>query len=372
GAGNTFYNTFNYSPGEKFNRFQRLLDSMHFRQTLDPRSVQDALSVITAPFESLLASQQITKAYYDIVVNDIRNVLITHLIRFVFDDKDVTNDQAISFFNKIYDRYPLTEAAIRGGLYGVSPCEEYYYIKGTGIYPGNQLSDSTLQVRGKTVFVNRNLVPYLYAPADLRETLWALKLISLKRLFASTYGRRDVDAFVTMFPDSRMKAYLAPPYFNLSEGPATFGDSSGYVFASNNINSFDALLAGYRGKRLLVDLWATWCVPCKLEFGYNAPIDSFCRRHDIRRLYIAFERGATRNNVKKDVYAYSLKGFHAIANDTLIRDMTRRIYPPNEGYVIPHYLLVDENGHILDAEAPRPSSGKELLLRMLTVFKLKN
>jgi thiol-disulfide isomerase/thioredoxin len=373
GAGNTFYNTFNYAPRAKFNVFGHLLDSMNFRQTLDLGPVDYALSEIIRPFDSLLSNGKITKTFYDVVVNDTRNVLLTQLIKFAFHEKGVTPEQALSFFDRLYTRYPLTGQAIRGGLYGMSPCDYYYFIKARKIYPDDRLPDSIFLVNGKRVFVNKNLVPYLYAPSDLKESLWAFDLMTLNRLFAEAFGKRDVESFLTVFPDSKMRPYLAPPYFNLAAGPASFSDSSGYIFAAaEKINSFDSLLTKFRGKRLFVDLWATWCVPCKMEFGSNAPTDSFCRRHDIARLYVAFEKGATRNNVRRDVYAYNLKGVHVIANDTLISDMTERIYPPNEGYVIPHYLLVNEKGEIVDKDAPRPSSANELFSRMKTVFKLKD
>jgi thiol-disulfide isomerase/thioredoxin len=373
GAGNTFYNTFNYAPKAKFDVFEHLLDSLNFRKTLDLGAVDYALASIIRPFDSLLSTGKITKTFYDIVVSDTRNVLLEHLVRFSFMEKTVSSGQALDFFNRLYARYPLTEPVIRGGLYGTSPCNAYYYIKAKKVFPDDHQPDSILLVHGKKVFVNHNLVPYLYAPGDLQEPLWAFELMTLNRLFAEAFGKRDVETFLTLFPDSKMRPYLAPPYFNLAAGPQTYGDSSGFVFATaDKINSFDSLLTKFRGRRLFVDLWATWCVPCKMEFASNAPVDSFCRQNNIERLYIAFERGPTRNSVRRDVYAYNLKGVHVIANDTLINDMTARIYAPEKGYTIPHYLLIDEKGEIVDKDAPRPSAGDALFARIRAVFKIQH
>jgi hypothetical protein len=107
-----------------------------------------------------------------------------------------------------------------------------------------------------------------------------------------------------------------------------------------------------------------------MEFASNGPVDSFCRRHDIGRLYVAFEQGATRNNVRRDVYAYHLKGTHVVENDTLIADITDRVYAPAGGYTIPRYLLICERGEIVDKDAPRPSSANEFFSRMRAVFGL--
>src|SRR5579872_3840897 len=76
GAGNQFFNDFNFQPGKKFGDFEYLLDSLNFRRTLDLNSVDYALQRILFPFDSLLKSGSITRGFYDLIAGDTRGILL--------------------------------------------------------------------------------------------------------------------------------------------------------------------------------------------------------------------------------------------------------------------------------------------------------
>jgi thiol-disulfide isomerase/thioredoxin len=372
GKGNLFYNKFEYHPTKKNALFEKILDSLNFRKTFDLNSVAFALSEIVHPFDSLFSQGDITKTFHDIVVNDIKGDLLTRIIKFDFFEKPFGLDSQLTFAQRLYIRFPVTSQMLKSGLHQSTVAYYYYYSKARKYFSNYLLNDSTLSVNGKIIFINEDLVPWLFAPKDIQEFEWANNLVSLKRLFATVYGKRDVDAFLTLFPDSRMKEFLAPPYFPLTVDPVTRNDSTAFIFLnSDNLNSFDSVLSHFKGKRLFVDFWATWCVPCKLEFSYNEQLDTFCVKNNIQRLYVAFEMGDTRKNLRKAVYAYNLKGTHIVANKKLIEDIISRFYPGGDTYTIPRYLLVNKMGEIVNKKAARPSSGNQLFAEMKSDFKLK-
>jgi hypothetical protein len=101
-------------------------------------------------------------------------------------------------------------------------------------------------------------------------------------------------------------------------------------------------------------------------------VDTFCKANQIDRLYIAFEIASTKTNFKRDIYSYKLRGNHVLASDSLIQDIIRRFYPGEQSYNIPRYILINENGEVVNAEASRPSSGNELFSEMRAAFKIQN
>jgi thiol-disulfide isomerase/thioredoxin len=371
--GNKLYNTFNYQPIKKIIKFQKLIDSLQFKENLDLRTVEYALAQVTYPFDSLLNKGKITKKFYDVITNDTKGVLLIQLIKFAFFEKKLALSDAFILAKQLYENYPVTDEISKAGLYGSSIAYYYYYSKARKYYSDYLLADSIYSVNGKSVFINSNLVPWLYAPKGIQEIDWAISLIQLKQLFSSNFGKRDVEAYLALFPDSKMKQYLSPPYFSLTEVKDKTKDDSAFTFMpTDSINSFTELISKFKGKKLFVDFWATWCVACKLEFTTNSKLDQFCDENNIQRLYVAFEISSTKKNLKKDVYAYNLKGIHLAANDKLIQDITKRFYPGEDSYNIPRYLLINENGEIVHDDAARPSSGNTLFSQMRSAFKLGN
>jgi thiol-disulfide isomerase/thioredoxin len=365
GNGNMLYNTFEYRPLTFFSHFEKILDSANFRKTFDINSIDNALSQIVQPFDSLYSRGEITKPFHDVVVNDTKGILLTQVLKFIFFDEPFDLDSQLTFVHKLYEKYPVDEQMLRSEFHQSTIAYYYYYSKARKYFSNSKLDDSTLSVKGKTIFVNKDVVPWLFAPKAVQDFEWANNLVSLKRLFSSVYGERDVDAFLTLNPESKMKKFLTPPYFAFTTNPTVKNDTTSFKFLnSDTLNSFESLLSHFRGEKLFVDFWATWCMPCKMEFAYNEKIDEFCARNNIKRLYVAFEMADTKKNVKKTVSSYELMGYHVVASKKLIEDIIRRFYPGNDTYTIPRYLLVNKKGEVVDDNAPRPSSGRKLLTQM--------
>jgi thiol-disulfide isomerase/thioredoxin len=119
----------------------------------------------------------------------------------------------------------------------------------------------------------------------------------------------------------------------------------------------DALaLSDLTGKVVYVDVWATWCRPCIAEFPHSKELKrQFEGNEEVVFLYVSTD--ADEEKWKKYLQEnQDLKGTHVIEDKT-----KAEAYGIYEAYMItgiPNYMLVDQEGKIVNAKAPRPSSGR--------------
>jgi thiol-disulfide isomerase/thioredoxin len=101
-----------------------------------------------------------------------------------------------------------------------------------------------------------------------------------------------------------------------------------------------------------IDVWATWCGPCRMEIPYYEKLKDKYKNKNIHFLSISVDENT--EGWKKFIKEKSMKGNQFIAIGNFDSDIAR-------GYNIrgiPRFILIDKEGKILDANAPRPSSNE--------------
>ena len=116
-----------------------------------------------------------------------------------------------------------------------------------------------------------------------------------------------------------------------------------------------------KGKLLFVDMWATWCIPCRAEFQHAPQLYEMLSNNNINLLYLSFDD--VRNKKTWQKITEGLSGFHMIASEKLMSEIKRKVYNNNH-YSIPRYILLDTEGNILDIDLPRPSDKTNLKSRI--------
>ncbi|MEY8848603.1 TlpA family protein disulfide reductase [Psychroserpens sp. XS_ASV72] len=120
-------------------------------------------------------------------------------------------------------------------------------------------------------------------------------------------------------------------------------------------------LSDLKGKYVYVDIWATWCGPCKREIPSLKKVEEQFHGQNIEFVSISVDdekRSGTKEKAfeawKKMVDDKNLGGIQLFSDNAWQSDFVRA-YQVNG---IPRFILIDPDGNIVSPDAPRPSNPK--------------
>jgi len=123
-----------------------------------------------------------------------------------------------------------------------------------------------------------------------------------------------------------------------------------YEKHGGGVTSLDDL----KGKYVYIDVWATWCGPCIREIPSLKEVEKQYHGKNIAFVSTSIDRAKDHNTWVEMVKEKQLGGTQLMAdndwNSQFVKDYAI------EG--IPRFILVDPDGNIVSADAPRPSSPK--------------
>jgi thiol-disulfide isomerase/thioredoxin len=158
----------------------------------------------------------------------------------------------------------------------------------------------------------------------------------------------------------QLSRFLAPKIALRSALPK--GTPSPTFVNFENYAGGNASLADSKGKYVYIDVWASWCGPCIKEIPSLKKVEEQFEGKNIEFVSISIDEGrgykgdraAAYKGWKKMIAEKNLGGTQLLADDGFNSQFIQD-YKING---IPRFILIDPQGNIVNADAPRPSSSK--------------
>ena len=142
-------------------------------------------------------------------------------------------------------------------------------------------------------------------------------------------------------------------YYNQKLAGKKMNNSKAPNFDFENHAGGKTTLESLKGKYVYIDLWATWCGPCRAEIPFLKELEKSLHDKNIAFVSISTDSEKDHEKWKTFVKEKELTGIQLYADRSNMDFI--KAFNVN---TIPRFILIDPAGNVLDANAARPSDPK--------------
>jgi thiol-disulfide isomerase/thioredoxin len=122
-------------------------------------------------------------------------------------------------------------------------------------------------------------------------------------------------------------------------------------FTYTTIEGKQLTLGSLRGKFVYIDLWATWCGPCKREIPFLLKLEDQYKGKKIAFISLSVDKQADAGKWRNYVIGNELTGYQVMADSDFKSGFIKKMNVAS----IPRFILIDPAGKVVDGDAKRPS-----------------
>lgn len=314
-----------------------------------------------AEFEKLLADKSISRDVFDLVKAD-RNCYYDALMATIAWIKDyITIQGRENVFTREFEdlwketfKQPLISdnEIVRSSWFNFYAETYIYFMQ----YMNGDFTKEKWKEMNKTIWVHDAKE---YLPSEIREDYIANYLYdgSIQKEYEKELVKL-FDDFKSDYPESKYIPYISPLIDEIIDfhkaSDSDFSENVKFVENYQNLNTLADIARSLPNGIIYVDVWATWCGPCKEEFKHKEELKKLLQEKNIQNLYISVDYDRDTVQWKNMIKFYNLEGYHVRANKELETEL-RRIFDKGP-LAIPWYLLIKNDGNILKKYAYPPSA----------------
>lgn len=197
----------------------------------------------------------------------------------------------------------------------------------------------------------------------VKEQMYALLLDLMveSQLFAN--AEPIFNDFKLQFPKSEFSVYFEKSF---ADAIARYKNqlTDKMVFL-NNIKSWNDILNNFKEKTVLVDMWGTWCAPCRQEINqHSAALKKYFENKGLTFLYIT-NYDTDEEKWKQLIAFYNLEGSHIFASRNLSQEIMKNI----KGTGYPTYAIIDKYGKVELSKTQSPIQRDALIQQIEEALK---
>jgi thiol-disulfide isomerase/thioredoxin len=252
-------------------------------------------------------------------------------------------------FYQLYDGKMYAQLYLKNGydlVLNMDAKTEYESItyKGKGSIENNFLIRSSLESKNydyNTLLNSDEEVFNKLFDARRTEVLATLNSKPLDKIFVENYSKETEQSL------NGLKAY----YMKSLEAKKMNGSASP-DFNFENFKGGTTSLTDLKGKYVYIDVWATWCGPCRAEIPFLKEVEEKYAGKNISFVSLSIDKVSDREKWSKFIIEKELGGIQLLAE----ADWKSKFVQDYKINGIPRFILIGPNGEIVNADAPRPSS----------------
>lgn len=228
-------------------------------------------------------------------------------------------------------------------------------FSGKGALENNYLADKSRDSEQlEATFMN------LTTDAEVDQFCEAEKNKGYQKLESGNYDPKFVSLSKLMLVQELMQL---KKYFKETKEKAKLNGSQAPGFEYVATNGKKVKLDDFKGKYVYIDVWATWCGPCRAEIPYLKKAEEKYHGKNLAFVSISVDVDKDFEKWQKFVAEKQLGGTQLFADKNWESDFMKH-FGVNS---IPRFLLIDPQGKVLYADANRPSDPKlsEILDKLL-------
>lgn len=312
-----------------------------------------------SPIEKLYSEKKISEDFYRFAQNEFEQVFCNAVQGKLYLSKSLTEKEKKEVKSYFYLKYNPFDSKYKDNYMTRNNMSAMAGLMSEGFVPPREICPTGLWDKANSYkeYLPREYQEALFADGlQIRRNIMGIE--SDAQYKASIALLKKVSPLSIYLPTLEMynqEAHDAHNEYGLFLYDTTYGLTK---LAEYPLMELQSLVNAYfQGAPVLIDMWATYCAPCKKEFLHKEQLHKWLDGHGIRLLYVSVDFSNNSKRWENDVMKYGLKGYHYFITSKADDKLSPLL---GGSMTIPRYLLFDAKGNLLSNDLPRPSSGNKL------------